>query len=186
MKHVWLGFYILLIQLDTVQSVIHSYRCFPLCGSTLEKCNSVSLLTVGLYLIYSLRSKEIRYSVLSYAICGWLNSSFCKQIFMVQQYFRFLILSVALNNFTSFFSPNENCLTYSWGKFLGIRVWPLLSIVTSSLYRLGSMLFLQDLNSTCAILSRWICLEDCKRTETAYSWASLAHLHRCVSSLNCR
>ena len=115
---------------------------------------------MGFYLIYSLRSEEIRYSVLSYAICGWLNSSRCKQIFMVQQHFRFLILSIALNNFTSFFSPNENCVSYFGGKFLGIRVWPPLSMVTSSLYWLGSKLFLQDLNGTCAILSRRVCVED--------------------------
>ena len=115
---------------------------------------------MGFYLIYSLRSEEIRYSVLSYAICGWLNSSRCKQIFMVKQHFRFLILSIALNNFTSFFSPNENCVSYFGGKFLGIRVWPPLSMVTSSLYWLGSKLFLQDLNGTCAILSRRVCVED--------------------------
>ena len=33
-------------------------------------------------------------------------------------------------------------------------------MVTSSLYQLGSKLFLQDLNGTCAILSRRVCVED--------------------------
>ena len=33
------------------------------------------------------------------------------------------------------------CVRHSQGKFLGIRVWPPRSIVTSSLYRLGNRLF---------------------------------------------